>query len=159
MIKTIGTHIKVNNFKKSLKFYSCLGFTKVFEYGPDKSVKEDYNGAVFEQNGCKLEIADGHRAVKPQVFKEKVQSSKISLMFAVDTLSEIIKLCKKYKIEIAVKPRHYYWGTLELVIKDPDGLVLVFVAPYSIDEALKIKADESWSNLAHFKGLTTTTSS
>jgi uncharacterized glyoxalase superfamily protein PhnB len=146
MVKGVGTHIKVSNFKKSLNFYEALGFKKVFEYGPDKEVKEDYHGTVFEHGGCKLEIADGHRAVKPQVFKEKVKSSKISLMINVDSLKKIISLCQNAKIPLAVKPRHYYWGTLELVIKDPDGVVLVFIAPYTKKEAAQIKADEAWAS-------------
>ncbi len=146
MIKGVGTHIKVSNFKKSLDFYEALGFKKVFEYGPGKKVKEGFHGAVFEHGGCKLEIADGHRAVKPQVFKEKVKSSKISLMINVDSLKKTIDLCQKAKIPLAVKPRHYYWGTLELVVKDPDGVVLVFIAPYSKKEAAQIKADETWSS-------------
>src|SRR3989344_2260920 len=108
MIKNAGVHIKVNNYEKSLKFYTSLGFIKVFEYGPGKSVEEKYRGAVFEHGGCKLEIADGHRAVKPEVFKEQVKSSKISLMVYVDTLEEILKKCKKNKINSAVPTRHYY---------------------------------------------------
>lgn len=145
MIKTIGIHIKVANFSKSVTFYKALGFKKVFEYGPSKKAKEDYNGVVFEHNGCKLEIADGHRAVKPDVFKKRITSSKISLMILVNNLRDIIKTCDKANIPIAVRPRHYYWGTLELVVKDPDGTVLVFITPYSKKEALEIKADEFWS--------------
>ncbi len=144
MIKSIGTHIKVKNFQKSLTFYENLGFKKVFEIGPDKPVQEDYNGADFEHGGCKLEIADGHRAVKPTVFAEQVTSSKISLMVFVDDLADVIKRCKKHKIKIAVGPRHYYWGTLELVIKDPDGTVLVFIEPYSEKAAKKLNADETF---------------
>lgn len=144
MIKSIGVHIKTASFTKSFAFYEVLGFKKVFEYGPDKKVKEDYNGAVFEHGGCKLEIADGHRAVKPEVFKESVPSSKISLMIYVDNFKEIIKCCQKANITLAVGPRHYYWNTLELVVKDPDGTVLVFIAPYTKKEAKRISADESW---------------
>jgi len=99
---------------------------------------------VFEVGGTKLEIADGHRAVKAETFKEKIGSSKISLMIEVDRISEVIEVCNKAQIDIAVEPRHYYWGTLELVVKDPDGLVLVFIAKYDQNEAKLIEADESW---------------
>jgi uncharacterized glyoxalase superfamily protein PhnB len=117
----------------------------VFEYGPDKKVKEKYNGVVFEHGGCKLELGEGHIAVRPHVFKQSITSSKISLMINVDSLSSVITKCIKHKIKIAVPPRHYYWGTLELVIKDPDGTVLVFIAPYSQAESKKVKADENWA--------------
>lgn len=145
MISNIGVHLKVKDFNKSLAFYSALGFKKVFEYGPNKKIKEDYNGAVFEHGGGKLEIADGHRAVKRLVFKQKVSSSKISLMINVDSIEDIILKAKKAKIKIAVGPRHYYWGTLEIVIKDPDGIVLVFISPYSKELAKKLKTDESFA--------------
>lgn len=144
-INTIGVHIKASNFARSERFYKNLGFKKVFEYGPDKKVKEDYSGAVFEHGNCKLEIASGHRAVRPGIFKERVISSKISLMINVGRLSTIVKLCKKHRIKISVKPRHYYWGTLEMVVKDPDGVVLVFIAKYDKNEAKLIDADESWA--------------
>ncbi len=144
MINSIGIHLKVANFQKSLKFYQTLGFKKVFEYGPNKKIKEAYSGAVFEHGGCKLEIADGHRAVKPTVFQQPITSAKVSLMISVNSLKGIISRAKKAHLPIAVNTRHYYWGTLELVIKDPDGLVLVFISPYSEAAAAKLKADETF---------------
>lgn len=142
MIKGIGVHIKVSDFTKSKDFYLNLGFKPVFSYGTDQEVQEDYNGMVFEHGGGKLEIADGHRAVKPEVFDQKVDSSKVSLMIEVGSLTEILRRCEKHGIKIEVPVRHYYWGTLELVVKDPDGVVLVFIAPYSQEEAMRLKADE-----------------
>ncbi len=145
MINGIGTHIKVKNFKESVAFYEALGFQKVFEYGPGTAIDEDYNGMVFEHNGCKLEIASGHRAVKPEVFQEDVQSSKISLMVNVDSIDDIIKRCEAAGISPSVGPRHYYWGTIEIVLKDPDGTVLVFICPYSEEEAKKVEADTTFA--------------
>lgn len=153
-IKGIGTHLKVSDFAQSRKFYQDLGFQKVFEYGPDKTFQNDnngnlisapeaYHGMTFQAGECKFEIADGHRAVKPQVFKEKITSSKVSLMVYVDHVSDIIERCKKVGIPLAVGPRHYYWGTLEVVIKDPDGFVLVFISPYTPEEAAEVHADET----------------
>ena len=154
-IKGIGTHIKVSDFEKSKKFYESLGFKQVFTYGPDKgfdkdasgnliSATEAYNGATFQHGDCKLEIADGHRAVKPEVFKQTITSSKVSAMVNVDSISELIETAKNAGIELAVGPRHYYWGTIEVVIKDPDGFVLVFIGPYSKEEAKRVNADETW---------------
>lgn len=157
MITAIGTHIKVAHFSKSKAFYEALGFKKIFEYGPEKTFEKDhsgnlisapesYSGATFMHRGCKLEVADGHRAVKPSVFKEQIKNSKISLMITVNSLQEVIERCRKASIPLAVGPRHYYWGTLELVVKDPDGLVIVFIAPYSKKAAKKLRADETWGN-------------
>ena len=146
MINSIGIHVKVRDFKSSCKFYQHLGFKKVFEYGPYKKVKESYSGVVFEQGGTKIEIADGHRAVRPEVFKEGILSSKVSLMIHVNSIKQVLSYAKKWSLPIAVGPRHYYWGTLELVIKDPDGLVLVFIAPYTQNEARCVNADETYAS-------------
>ncbi len=142
----LGVHIKVKDFRRSFNFYKRLGFKTVFEYGPDKKIKEDYSGAVFKLGGSTLEIADGHRAVKDRVFNEDILSSKISLMVKVGSLSSILESVKTQNIPLAVEPRHYYWGTLEFVIKDPDGMVIVFVCPYSESEAKKVNADEKWAD-------------
>lgn len=144
MTNKIGVHIKVKDIKKSEEFYKVLGFKETFAYGPDREVKEVYSGRVYEVGGAKLEIADGHRAVRSEIFKEMVKSSKISLMINVDSLGEIIDKCRQNNIPV-VGPRHYYWGTLEMVVKDPDGVVLVFIAKYDIAEAKKLNADERWA--------------
>ena len=144
-ITGIGIHIKVKDFAKSVKFYSSLGFTKVFEYGPEKEVKEIYSGMVFGIGNGRLEIANGHRAVKPEVFKETVPSSKISLMINVDNVHDLLEICKQNKIDVAVGPRHYYWNTIEVVLIDPDGMRLVFIAPYTKEEAELVSADETYA--------------
>ncbi|MBU1326515.1 VOC family protein [Patescibacteria group bacterium] len=155
-IQSLGIHIKVSDFAKSNTFYEALGFQKVFEYGPDKTFQKDekgnlvsapekYHGVTFQVGNAKLEIADGHRAVKPEVFKEPIASSKVSLMIYVDSINEIIDKCTSAGIPLVVGPRHYYWGTLEVVVRDPDGFILVFIAPYSEKEANNIRADETFS--------------
>ncbi len=144
MIKTIGTHIKASNYVKSRGFYEGLGFPVVFEYGPDKEVKEDYSGVVFQAGSAKLEIADGHRAVKPEVFQETVASSKISLMIEVESIGEIIELATKMGLVPAVGVRHYYWDKLEVVYRDPDGVVVVFTEPYTKEAAEKYGASEEF---------------
>lgn len=137
MISQFGIHLKVTDFKKSLFFYKKLGFKEFFAYGGKKFLEsfgnsiptapEKYNGVVFKINNTLFEIADGHIAVKPEVFKQKIESSKISAMIQVGSLYEIIKICKKNRFKIAVQPRIFPWGTREMVIKDPDGFVLVFM--------------------------------
>lgn len=144
MIKTIGTHIKVKDFEKSLKFYEGLGFEKIFEYGPNKEVKEDYSGATFACGVAKLEIANGHRAVNPEVFNETVLSSKISLMIEVDSIVEIIKKAKEIGLLPTTPVRHYYWGKLEVVFRDPDGVILVFTETYTPEMAKKLGASEEF---------------
>lgn len=136
-ITKFGIHLKASNLTKSYNFYKNLGFQECFAYGNKKflnklskkipTAPEKYNGVVFEIGNSLFEVADGHLAVKPHVFKEKIDSSKVSAMLHVDSLSTIINACKKHNIKIAVPPRKFPWGTKELVIKDPDGFVLVFI--------------------------------
>lgn len=144
MIKSIGVHIKARNFAKSKEFYSGFGFEKVFEYGPDQEVKEDYHGATFARGEAKIEVADGHRAVKREVFDEIVGSSKISLMIEVESLKEIIDRGVKMGLTPTTPVRHYYWGKLEIVYRDPDGVIVVFTQPYNPEDAKNLGADETY---------------
>ncbi len=144
MINTIGVHIKARDFVKSRAFYEGFGFPVVFEYGPDKRVKEDYNGVTFAVGSAKLEVADGHRAVKPETFKEVVASSKISLMVEVESLADIISRAEKMGLSPITPVRHYYWGKLEVVYRDPDGVIVVFTQPYDAKTAKTLGASEEF---------------
>lgn len=145
MLNTIGVHIKARDYKKSRAFYEGFGFPVVFEYGPDKEVKEDYSGVTFAVGSAKLEVADGHRAIKPQTFKEKVMSSKISLMIEVESLAEIMGRAEKIGLSPTTPVRHYYWGKLEVVYRDPDGVIVVFTQPYNPEDAKRLRADERFA--------------
>ncbi len=146
-ITGFGTHLKVADIEKSGKFYESLGFKPVFAYGDEKfraslpkglpSAPERYRGMTFQiGENAKLEIADGHIAVKDKgCFKETIKSPKLSAMVNVKSL---LPLFKNPNIKITFPVRHYYWGTLEAAFRDPDGFVLVFIAPYSEDEFNKL---------------------
>jgi catechol 2,3-dioxygenase-like lactoylglutathione lyase family enzyme len=134
IIKKCGIHLKVSDFAKSRAFYEALGFQPNFEYGPGleltkRTAPENYRGVTFaiDDDTAFFEIADGHLAVKPEVFKEHISSSKVSLMVQVDSLEEITDRAKKAGIPLAKEPVNYHWGTTEIVIRDPDGFILVFV--------------------------------
>jgi len=145
MITSIGTHIKVKDIAKSRAFYEGFGFPVIFEYGPDKEVKEEYSGVTFAVGTAKLEIADGHRAVKAETFLEEVRSSKISLMVEVESLADIVARAEKVGLSPTTPVRHYYWGKLEVVYRDPDGVIVVFTQPYNEVDAKKLGADEAWA--------------
>ena len=147
-ITGFGAHIKVSNIKKSREFYESLGFKAVFGYGDEEwkaslpkdipSAPEKYRGIVFAiGDNAKLEIADGHVGVKHQdVFKKTIENEKISAMVNVKSL---LPLFSNEHIRLSFPVRHYYWGTLEAAFRDPDGFVLVFIAPYSEKEEEQIK--------------------
>jgi catechol 2,3-dioxygenase-like lactoylglutathione lyase family enzyme len=141
-ITKFGIHIKVKDINKSYNFYKSFGLKAIFTYGNTKwigKIKKDfpntpnapekYEGVTFDIGTAVLEIANGHICVKPEVFKLDITSSKISAMVDADSIDEIVKICKKNNYKIAVGPKEFYWGTREVVIKDPDGFVLVFREP------------------------------
>ncbi len=133
-ITRMGAHIKVKSMQRSLDFYQKLGFEPIFAYGFSEFIEkftcptasEKYCGVTFGIGNALFEIADGHIAVKPEVFLEEVKSSKISLMFDVDSIENIFQCANENDLTIAVPIREFPWGTKELVLRDPDGVILVF---------------------------------
>lgn len=132
----LGFHVKVADISESREFYESLGFKPVFGYGDDEfraslpegcdSAPERYRGITYQLTGdVNFEIAEGHIAVKPEVFSEVITSPKISAMIRVKSLVSILNnrsINRKFPV------RRYYWGTIEVAVRDPDGFVLVFVA-------------------------------
>lgn len=148
VIKGLGTHLKVADIQESREFYESLGFTPVFGYGDDEfrkslpegmaSAPEKYRGMTFKiGENANLEIAEGHIAVKnSEVFKTKIQTPKISAMVQVESL---VPLFDNPNIDIRFPVRKYYWGTIEAAFRDPDGYVLVFIAPFTEAELKAVK--------------------
>jgi catechol 2,3-dioxygenase-like lactoylglutathione lyase family enzyme len=143
-ITGFGTHIKVADIEKSREFYESLGFKPVFAYGDEKwranfpdipSAAESYRGLTFAiGENAKLEIAEGHIGIKHQdVFKTRIENEKVSAMVNVKSLVPLFTP-PSGKIDVRFPVRHYYWGTIEAAFRDPDGFVLVFIAPYSEEE-------------------------
>jgi catechol 2,3-dioxygenase-like lactoylglutathione lyase family enzyme len=141
-ITALGVHIKVANIEKSRRFYESLGFKPVFGYGDERfraslpagvgSAPERYRGVTYAVGkDSSLEIAEGHIAVKKGVFKEVIKSPKISAMIKVKSLVPVIQ---NPLAKIKVPIRFYYWQTIEAAFRDPDGFVVVFIAPYSKEE-------------------------
>ncbi len=146
MIMSMGTVVKTKDFTKSRAFYEALGFVITFEIGPDKEIKSGQDRVVIfgSETGGQFELTDAHPAIKPGVFQEDISSSKISMMFKVDSLADIIARARAIGVEPAVPVRHYYYGTLEVVFKDPDGMVIVFIEPYTEESAKKLGASEEF---------------
>ena len=153
-----GVHIKVANIEVSREFYEgVLDLTPVFGYGDEAFRKtlpdtlpsvtgdglpgapERYRGVTYEPTPqSPLEIADGHIAVPDAaVFTTPMQGPKITAMLRAESLVPLIRdkgLRPKFPV------RHYYWGTIEIAIKDPDGFVLIVIAPYSDTEMHELQS-------------------
>jgi len=147
VITGLGTHVKVADIDKSRKFYESLGFIPVFAYGDEKwraslpagipSAPERYRGMTFKVgNSAEYEIAEGHIAITDAgVFHQVIKSPKVTAMVKVQS---IVPLLTNPLVKITFPIRHYYWGTIEAAFRDPDGFVLVFVAPYSDEELANV---------------------
>ena len=144
LITGLGVHIKVRSIAESRRFYeNFLELTPVFAYGDEKFLKtvpsgvptapERYAGITYEiSGGAKIEIADGHIAVdKPEIFADRIESPKVSAML---NTASLVPLLTKGVLGDKPVVTHYYWGTLETVVRDPDGWVVVLISPYSDDE-------------------------
>ena len=147
-ITGFGTHLKVASIEKSRTFYESLGFKLVFGYGdeafraslPDgvASAPEKYRGLTFEiSDSANFEIAEDHIAIKDKsVSSLKIHTPKISAMVRVKSL---VPLFENPNITISFPVRKYYWGTIEAAFRDPDGYVLVFIAPFSDKELAAVE--------------------
>lgn len=148
LVTALGIHIKVADIDASRDFYErYLGLTPAFAYGdedflatiPDTATKapDVYRGILYDLSPqAKLEIADGHIAVKhPAVFSEQIVSPKISAMVNVSSLVPLLESSAR-RPKSTVK--HYHWGTVEMVLRDPDGFVVVLIAPYTEEEAAAV---------------------
>lgn len=144
---SIGVHIKVRDIYASKKFYDSLGLKAVFAMGTEEyrarledgieSVPEAYNGLVYDVNGAKFEIADGHIGIKNQdVFQDVVPTEKVSAMINVESL---VPLFSNPLVDLRFPVRQYYWGTVEAAFRDPDGFVVVLIAQATEEELEKVK--------------------
>lgn len=148
VVTGLGIHVKVASIEASREFYEdYLRLTPVFVYGDPEFVgqfpktvakaPDVYRGVTYNITPeTRLEIADGHIAVKdPAVFESQISSPKVSAMINVSSLVPLLRDSSR-RPQSSVK--HYYWDTLEMVMRDPDGWVVVLIAPYSEAEAEEI---------------------
>lgn len=148
-VVSFGVHIKVADMVLSRKFYEgYLGLKPIFAYGSEdfrKSIPEGtataperYSGITYELGGANLEIADGHIAVPNEnIFTTKVDSPKVSAMIKVASLVPFLT-DDSYRSSFPV--RRYYRGTIEMVVKDPDGWIIVLIAPFSDQELESVRS-------------------
>lgn len=144
----IGINIKAKDINASREFYEGLGFVPVFGYGdPDfiatlpqgaGSAPEKYRGVTYRlTDHAELEVAEGHVAVKPEVFKQEITGPKISAMIRVKSVVPVIEHIGADNISFPV--RKYYWGSVEVALKDPDGFVLIFISEATDEEMAAVR--------------------
>lgn len=142
----LGIHLKVDDIAASRAFYEdVLGLAPTRAAGSDvfrKSLPpslpsgaddglpgspDSWNSVTYEPSpSAPLEIGDGHPAVeRPDVYREPVRGPKVSAMLHAESL---LPLVRDRDVRPSYPVRVYPWGTVELVLKDPDDFVIVVIA-------------------------------
>ena len=70
-----------------------------------------------------------------------------SPLIEVKSVAEIMERAKAMGLSPTTPLRHYYWGKLEVVYRDPDGVIVVFTQLYDEAEAKRLGADETWGKV------------
>jgi hypothetical protein len=151
---SFGIHHKVADIAASRLFYEGLGLTPHFGFGDEEfraSLPEGcgfspevYRGVIYKiGNSAELEIAEGHVCVGPEVFTEQITSSKCSAMLRVASL---VPLLEAGGLDPIVPVRRFYWGSIEIVLRDPDGFIIVVISPDSPEELAAVRRlrDVEW---------------
>jgi catechol 2,3-dioxygenase-like lactoylglutathione lyase family enzyme len=148
VINKFGTHIKVADIERSRRFYESLGFKPISAYGdeafrsslPDGvlTFPEAYRGISFGiGDSAELEIAEDHVGLEDKsVFAQTIGGNKVSAMVRVDS---VLPLFDNPEVQITFPVRKYYWDTIEVAFRDPDGFVLVFIAKYSTEQMARVR--------------------
>lgn len=136
----LGVNLKVRDFDASRAFYDAFGFRRLFAFGPESDEQSPFRGQFYQVGDTLFEISEGHMAVKPEVFAAPVPDSKVSLMVYVESLVPVLETCERHAVEIHVAPRLFPWGQIGVVVKDPDGFVVVFLSEDSEQERERVQA-------------------
>lgn len=153
----VGVHLKVHDITASRHFYEqVLGMVPARASGSPEFRSTLPVGLAPQDDGLpgspdrwnsisykpcpntEIELADSHPAVPERsVFESEIQTPKISAMLHVESLLPLIR-------DRGVRPtyplRAYPWGSVEAVLKDPDGFVVVLIAA-STDPELQALRD------------------
>jgi transcriptional regulator with XRE-family HTH domain len=154
-VAPLGISIKVRSTLTSHAFYSSFGsafrLVPVRAYGDPAFAKafagicpgvdcrpRNYCGIIYNiisRGGqrARLEVSEGHPDVPHAVHQTDMETAKVSIRLEVDSLADVIR-SRAYQEAAgrAVTDRggfvkSYNWGTIEAPIRDPDGVVIVFV--------------------------------
>lgn len=141
----VGVHLKVQDIAASRRFYEqVIGMVPARASGSPEFRSTLPAGFAPHDDGLpgspdrwnsisykpcpntEIELSDSHPAVPDRsVFESEIETPKISAMLHVESLLPLIR-------DRGARPsypvRTYPWGSVEAVLKDPDGFVVVVIA-------------------------------
>lgn len=166
-VAPLGINVQVKDALSSHRFYSGFGsafklvpvraygdaeFAKAFaEFCPDvdcrprKDAGIIYNIISRRGQRARLEVTQGHPEVPADVHETDMVTAKVSLRLEVESLAEIIRTpAYQQAAKRAVTNRggfvkSYNWGTIEAPVRDPDGVVIIFVVHWDPRKEEEIK--------------------
>jgi catechol 2,3-dioxygenase-like lactoylglutathione lyase family enzyme len=134
-ITALSVNIKVVDLARSRAFYEAFGFQQLGAFE---------GGVIYGVGGVALlELNARHPAVAAEVFQTRITTAKTSLMVHVPSLLPVLTAAEQAGIPLAVPPRRFPWKTIEVVVRDPDGFVVVFIAPDTPEESRAMQARTS----------------
>ncbi|MBI3486170.1 VOC family protein [Candidatus Daviesbacteria bacterium] len=110
----------VKNIQKTAKFYEALGFQ--FE-------KREPDHVSIRLNWFWIDFHPQDKEDKPEFQKEANLSNKgvgLFLYISVEDVDEFYEALLAKGLKPSSRPRDFYWGNREFMIRDPDGYKLVF---------------------------------
>ena len=135
VITALGINLKVADLVRSQAFYEAIGFQQLGAFE---------GGVIYGVGGVTLlELNASHPAVAAEVFPSRITTAKTSLMVHVPSLLPVLAAAERAHIPLAVPPRRFPWKTIEVVVRDPDGFVVVFIAPETPEESRAVQARTS----------------
>ncbi|MGI8913962.1 MAG: VOC family protein [Chloroflexota bacterium] len=134
-ITALGVNIKVADLVRSQAFYEAVGFQLIATFT---------GGVIYGVGGVALlELNAHHPTVAAEVFQTRITTAKTSLMVHVPSLLPVLTAAEQAGIPLAVPPRRFPWKTIEVVVRDPDGFVVVFIAPDTPEESQAVQGRTS----------------
>ena len=103
----------VSDLERSKKWYEDVFGMEVVEFRPPEFLEMRLGSATFYIETHNEKRADG--------FKDVHIGGRMSAIFAVDDLKDVVEVLRGKGVKIVVEPVQQFWGGWNAVIADPDG--------------------------------------
>ncbi|WBX77987.1 VOC family protein [Tenacibaculum ovolyticum] len=120
-INRIMTNICSDNLPESRNFY-----TKLFDFNVDFD-SDWFIHLISKDKKFELGIIDRTNDIVPKDFQDNPQGFYVT--FVVDSADEIFQIAESEKFEIISEPTDTFYGQRQLLLKDPNGVLVDISSP------------------------------
>lgn len=103
----------VTDLERSKKWYEDIFGMEVVEYRPPEFLEMKLGDKTF--------YIETYNEKRSEGFKEVHIGGRMSAIFAVNNLKDVIEELRKKDVKIVVEPVQQFWGGWNAIIADPDG--------------------------------------